>query len=156
MATPRRYKDPDYMKRVAGDIYGGAFRYSPELVRKHLRHVHWSSDYGYYLQLIAGFGWTSLPWLRFLSQPTLVMAGTDDPIVPVANGHILARLIPDARLVTIDDGHLFVLTSAVESAEIIADFLGWRGSRGELETGSPTRTCATTSSWSSDTNSTNL
>ena len=24
MATPRRYKDPDYMRRVAGDIYGGA------------------------------------------------------------------------------------------------------------------------------------
>lgn len=124
MATPRRYKDPDYMKRVAGDIYGGAFRGSPELVRKHLRHVRWSSDYGYYLQLIAGFGWTSLPWLRFLSQPTLVMAGTDDPIVPVANGRILARLIPDARLVTIDDGHLFLVTSAGASAEIIADFLG--------------------------------
>ncbi len=26
MATPRRYKDPDYMRRVAGDIYGGALR----------------------------------------------------------------------------------------------------------------------------------
>src|SRR5262245_16431371 len=25
MATPRRYKDPDYMGRFAGDIYGGAF-----------------------------------------------------------------------------------------------------------------------------------
>ncbi len=115
MATPRRYKDPDYMKRVAGDIYGGALRASPELVRKHLRHVRWSSDYGYYLQLVAGFGWSSLPWLRLLGQPTLVMAGTDDPLVPVANGRILASLIPDARLVTIDDGHLFLVTSASES-----------------------------------------
>jgi poly(3-hydroxyalkanoate) depolymerase len=123
MATPRRYKDPDYMKRVAGDIYGGALRSSPELVRKHLRHVRWSSDYGYYLQLIAGFGWSSLPWLRFLPQPTLVMAGTDDPIVPVANGRILANLIPDARLVTIDDGHLFLVTSASESAAMISEFL---------------------------------
>jgi pimeloyl-ACP methyl ester carboxylesterase len=33
MATPRRYKDPDYMTRVAGDLYGGAFRASPELAR---------------------------------------------------------------------------------------------------------------------------
>jgi poly(3-hydroxyalkanoate) depolymerase len=123
MATPRRYKDPDYMRRIAGDIYGGAMRRSPELVREHLRHVRWSSDYGYYLQLAAGFGWTSLPWLRFLPQPTLVLAGTDDPIVPLVNGRILARLIPDARLVTIDDGHLFLVTSAGESAEIIADFL---------------------------------
>ena len=123
MATPRRYKDPDYMQRIAGDIYGGAFRGAPELVRKHLRHVRWSSDYGYYLQLAAGFGWSSLPWLHFLPQPTLVMAGTDDPIVPVANGHILAKLIPDARLVTIDDGHLFLVTSAEQSARQISDFL---------------------------------
>jgi len=123
MATPRRYKDPDYMRRVAGDIYGGALRASPELIRKHLRHVRWSSDYGYYLQLVAGFGWSSLPWLRLLAQPTLVMAGTDDPLVPVANGRILASLIPDARLVTIDDGHLFLVTSASESAAMISDFL---------------------------------
>ena len=123
IATPRRYKDPDYMRRVAGDLYGGVLRRSPEAAREHLRHVRWSSDYGYYLQLFAGFGWTSLPWLRLLPQPTLVMAGTDDPIVPLVNGRILARLIPDARLVTIDDGHLFLVTSAGESAEIIADFL---------------------------------
>jgi poly(3-hydroxyalkanoate) depolymerase len=123
MATPRRYKDPDYMKRVAGDIYGGALRSSPELVRKHLRHVRWSSDYGYYLQLVAGFGWSSLPWLRLLAQPTPVMAGTDDPLVPVANGRILASLIPDARLVTIDDGHLFLVTSAGASAAMISEFL---------------------------------
>jgi poly(3-hydroxyalkanoate) depolymerase len=126
MATPRRYKDPEYMKRIAGDIYGGAFRGSPDLVRKHLRHVRWSSDYGYYLQLIAGAGWSSLPWLRFLKQPTLVMMGTDDPIVPVANGHILKKLIPDSQLVTIEDGHLFLITSAAESAAIISRFLNER------------------------------
>src|SRR5262252_9592039 len=101
MATPRRYKDPGYMQRIAGDIYGGAMRGSPELVRRHLRHVHWSSDYGYYLQLAAGFGWTSLPWLGLLPQLTLVLAGADDPIVPLVNGRILASLIPQARLVTI-------------------------------------------------------
>jgi pimeloyl-ACP methyl ester carboxylesterase len=51
------------------------------------------------------------------------MAGTDDPIVPVVNGRILAKLIPQARLVTIDDGHLFLLTSARESAGLISAFL---------------------------------
>ena len=123
MATPRRYKDPDYMKRIAGDIYGGALRNSVELAGKHLSHVRWSSDYGYYLQLMAGFGWSSLPWLQSLAQPTLVMAGTDDPIVPIANGRILAKLIPDARMVTIDDGHLFLITSAPQSAKLVSDFL---------------------------------
>ena len=124
LATPRRYRDPDYLTRIAGDIYGGRLRRAPELVLSHLRHVRWSSDYGYYLQLVAGFGWTSLPWLRLLTQPTLVMAGTDDPLVPVVNGRILASLIPDARLVTIDDGHLFLVTSASEAAAVIAEFLG--------------------------------
>jgi poly(3-hydroxyalkanoate) depolymerase len=123
MATPRRYKDPEYMQRIAGDVYGGALRGAPELARQHLRHVRWSSDYGYYLQLFAGFGWSSLPWLRLLAQPTLVMAGTDDPIVPVCNGRILASLIPDARLVTINDGHLFLVTSAGDSAAMISEFL---------------------------------
>jgi poly(3-hydroxyalkanoate) depolymerase len=123
MVTPRRYKDPDYMKRIAGDLYGGALRESPELALDHLRHVRWSSDYGYYLQLLAGFGWSSLPWLRLLAQPTLVIAGTDDPIVPVVNGRILAGLIPDARLVTIDDGHLFLVTSPGPSAATISEFL---------------------------------
>ncbi len=123
MASPRRYKDAEYMRKIAGDIYGGAMRRSPELVREHLRHVRWSSDYGYYLQLMAGFGWSSLPWLRFLRQPTLVMVGKDDPLVPAANGRILARLIPDARLVTVDDGHLFLVTSAQESARLVSEFL---------------------------------
>jgi poly(3-hydroxyalkanoate) depolymerase len=123
MATPRRYKDPDYMQRIAGDIYGGTLRGSSERAREHLRHVRWSSDYGYYLQLIAGFGWSSLPWLRLLEQPTLVMAGTDDPIVPIINARILTQLIRDARLVTVDDGHLFLVTSAGKSAGIISEFL---------------------------------
>jgi pimeloyl-ACP methyl ester carboxylesterase len=56
-------------------------------------------------------------------QPTLVIAGTDDPIVPIVNGRILASLIPNARLVTIDDGHLFLVTNAGQSAEIVSRFL---------------------------------
>ncbi|HEX4616180.1 MAG TPA: alpha/beta fold hydrolase, partial [Stellaceae bacterium] len=76
-----------------------------------------------YMQLIAVAGWSSLPWLQFLRQPTLVMVGTDDPLVPAANGRILASLIPNARLVTIDDGHLFLVTSATRSAALVSDFL---------------------------------
>jgi len=123
MASPRRYKDPEYMYRVAGDLYGGALRGSPALAREHLRHVRWASDYGYYLQLLAAFGWTSLPWLPLLRQRTLVLYGEDDPLVPPVNAKILASLIPDARLVRIDDGHLFLVTSAAKSAQIVGEFL---------------------------------
>jgi len=123
MAGPRRYKDAKYMRQIAGTLYGGVLRQSPERADEHLRHVRWASDYGYYLQLLAGVGWSSLPWLGFLPQPTLVMAGTDDPLVPLLNGYILAKLIPDARLITLDDGHLFLVTSATESARKISEFL---------------------------------
>jgi poly(3-hydroxyalkanoate) depolymerase len=123
MATPRRYRESAYLKGVAGDIYGGVFRAAPERAPDVLRHVRWSSDYGYYLQMLAALGWTSLPWLPLLRQPTLVMAGRDDPLVPSLNGRILAGLIPRARLVFVDDGHLFLITSANAASREVSRFL---------------------------------
>ena len=107
LATPRRYEDSAHAHRIAGDVYGGAFRREPELVARTLRHVRFSSRGGYYLQLAATFGWTSLPWLFTLRQPTLVMAGADDPLIPTINARIMQWLIPDARLAILDCGHLF-------------------------------------------------
>src|SRR5690349_13632217 len=44
-----------------------------------------------------------------ISVPTLIADGTDDQLDPVANDHILARLIPRARLVLYPDaGHGFL------------------------------------------------
>ncbi|MGP0024918.1 MAG: alpha/beta fold hydrolase [Streptosporangiaceae bacterium] len=51
-------------------------------------------------------GWTSLPFLPLIRQPTLVLAGDDDPIIPLANAKILAALIPSARLHVYNGGHL--------------------------------------------------
>jgi pimeloyl-ACP methyl ester carboxylesterase len=68
-------------------------------------------------------GWTSLPWLWSLRQPTLVLMGSDDPLVPPVNGRILARLIPNAELRMIDDGHLFMVTQPVQTAALIEAFL---------------------------------
>ncbi|WP_051807413.1 alpha/beta fold hydrolase [Actinoplanes subtropicus] len=82
------------------------------------------STAGYLAQLNAIGGWTSLPWLRRLPQPTLVIAGDDDPIVPLANGRLLSRLIPGARLhVVPGGGHLFLLERSAETAAAVADFL---------------------------------
>jgi pimeloyl-ACP methyl ester carboxylesterase len=68
-------------------------------------------------------GWTSLPWLWSLPQPTLVLMGSDDPLVSPINGQILARLIPNAELRMIDDGHLFMVTRPAETAGLIEAFL---------------------------------
>ena len=79
---------------------------------------------GYLAQLYAIAGWTSLPWLSRLRQPTLVIAGDDDPIVPLVNGRLLNRLIPDARLHIVDGGgHLFLLERPAEIADLVTRFL---------------------------------
>ena len=123
LATPRRYVDPNYMRSIAPEIYGGAFRDDPELIAKHARAMFGATNLGYVYQLLAMTGWTSLPWLASLRQPTLIMMGRDDPLVPPANGRILTRLIPTARLQMIDDGHLFMVTQPVETARMIEAFL---------------------------------
>src|SRR5437899_250759 len=123
MATPRRYLDAAHAHRVAGDVYGGAFRRDPELVARTFRHVRFSSRGGYYLQLAAAFGWTSLPWLFLIRQPTLIMAGADDPLVPLINARMMQWLIPDAQLEILDCGHLFLVTLPNESARIVDSFL---------------------------------
>jgi hypothetical protein len=74
-------------------------------------------------QLLAMSGWSSLPWLWSLPQPTLVLIGRDDPLIPSINGHILTGLIPNAELRIIDDGHLFIVTRPAETAGIIEAFL---------------------------------
>lgn len=123
MLNPRRYHDPDYLTRVAPELYGGDMRRDPSLVEAHRRHIagpHWL---GYLYQQLAFWGWSSLPWLPLLRQPTLVLAGSDDPLVPLANARILARLIPRAHLQVFDDGHLFLLSSPHKVAPAIREFL---------------------------------
>jgi surfactin synthase thioesterase subunit len=68
-------------------------------------------------------GWTSLPWLWSLPQPTLILMGSDDPLVRPINGRVLALLIPNAELRMIDDGHLFMVTRPAETARFIEAFL---------------------------------
>jgi poly(3-hydroxyalkanoate) depolymerase len=123
MATPRRYLDKDYMRKIAPDLYGGAFRKDPSMIGRHAEAMFGPRGMGYVYQLLAMVGWTSLPWLSAVRQPTLILMGRDDPLVPVANGHILARLIPNSRLEVIDDGHLFIVAQPVETARRIEPFL---------------------------------
>jgi poly(3-hydroxyalkanoate) depolymerase len=123
MATPRRYTDKNYMNKVAPEIYGGDFRKNPSLIGAHASAMPGARNLGYFYQLLAMTGWTSLPWLWSLPQPTLILMGSDDPLVPPINGRILARLIPNAQLRMIDDGHLFMVTRPAETARFIEEFL---------------------------------
>lgn len=123
MSNPRRYFDKEYMKKIAGTIYGGSFRTNKLTASQYAEATSPPSSRGYYYQMMAIMGWTSLPWLHRLPQPTLVLQGRDDPLIPVINGKMLAAMIPDARYVEVDCGHLFLITRATEVAGLITDFI---------------------------------
>jgi poly(3-hydroxyalkanoate) depolymerase len=125
LTTPRRYRDPEHYLRIAGRIYGGMARTDPHrLLRTVIGRVRPPSVAGYVGQLYAITGWTSMPWLHTLRQPTLVIAGDDDPIIPLINGRILAWRIPNASLhVVRGGGHLFILERPAGIAELVTSFL---------------------------------
>lgn len=127
LATPRRYQSLEDWLRMAPTLYGGRVRREPELLA-HLGlpgAVRPPSSLGYLFQLYALAGWSSLPWLHTLPQPTLVLHGDDDPIVPLVNGRLLAWRIPHARLEVVrGGGHAFLIDQADEMAALVAGFLG--------------------------------
>jgi poly(3-hydroxyalkanoate) depolymerase len=121
LSSPRRHRDPAHAART---IYGGALRHHPELAEPiTLAPPRPVSRRGYFYQLTASAGWTSLPVLRLIRQPTLILAGDDDPIIPLANARLMAALLPGARLHVYPDGHLGLLTRAAELAPVVSDFL---------------------------------
>lgn len=77
---------PVIAARVAAEPYGGRARRDPDVARDLL---HLTSRLrparGYYYQLLSGLAWTSLPQLPRLQAPTLILAGDDDPIIPLVN-----------------------------------------------------------------------
>ena len=63
-----------------------------------------------------------------LRLPTLVIHGTDDSLVPVGNGKLLASRIPAARLVLLPGcGHLPHLEQPLQCARLVGDFLAAPG-----------------------------
>src|SRR5262249_38288480 len=125
MLSPERYLRPDYMQAIAPSIYGGRIRTDPTLIHNILHKVRAPSGLGYYWQLLGCVGWTSIHWLACLRQPTLIISGDDDPLIPVVNAQLMAPLPPQSVLRIIrGGGHLFLLTDAFEAANIVQEFLG--------------------------------
>ena len=95
----------------------------PGLIRELGPRMMPTSKYGYLMQQLALSGWTSLPWLWLLKQPVLIMAGDDDPVIPLANAKIMSRLIKNCRLHVVHDGHLFLVSDPAGSSRVVRDFL---------------------------------
>ena len=131
MLTPRRHRDPAYAARIAGEIYGGSARTEPVVARDLLHATtRLGPARGYYYQLIAGAGWTSLPRLARLRPPALILAGDDDPIIPLANARIMHQLIPRSELHVYRGGHLELAAHPERIVPVIEEFLADRAGKG--------------------------
>lgn len=123
LLSPRRHADPACLLQVGGELYGGALRLQRDMLELHAKAMHPPSRRGYLYQLLAVWGWTSWHRLHRVRSPTLVLTGSDDPIVPPINGRIVASRLHRATLESIDCGHLFVLTRPGETARRVERFM---------------------------------
>src|SRR5262249_43347710 len=124
MLTPRRHRDRRYAINIAGEIYGGSMRSRPAQAAE-LLHAGGQAGpgRGYYYQWLASAGWTSLPLLPLMRRPTLVLAGDDDPLIPLVNGRIMHRLIAGSELHVYRGGHLDLIAEPHRLVPVIERFL---------------------------------
>lgn len=130
MSSPRRYTDSSYMAEIAPELYGGAFRTDPKLAIMYAQKMqedksgNKGNGLGYKFQQLAICWWSSMWMLPFIKQPTLLINGSDDPLINPVNMKVMDSLMPNSKLHTIlDGGHLFLLTHLEEVTPIIEKFL---------------------------------
>jgi poly(3-hydroxyalkanoate) depolymerase len=125
LAGTRRFGSPSYLARVAPVLYGPDVVGDDGETTETLIHFDRPpSRRGYLYQVLALRSFASALWLHNITQPTLVLRGDCDPIIPAVNGRILAGLIPHARLETVQGaGHLFLFTRSDTTCKMICEFL---------------------------------
>jgi pimeloyl-ACP methyl ester carboxylesterase len=126
LATPLRYYSPAFMRLTANTLYGPTVATGEDNLRHQIdaRRARPPTLWGYAGQLTAAASWSSLPWLHRVHNPTLVISGGSDRIVPAINARILACRIPDSRLQIVEGaGHLLLLDQPEHCAATIAGFL---------------------------------
>lgn len=124
LASPARYFRPSAMPETGARIYGGGFGDDPELVASYAKAARAPDLVGYYWQMFAATGWTSAHYLPRFRQQVLLVAGDDDPIIPLVNARMMAALIRRVSTVVVrGGGHLALLTHTDELAPRIHRFL---------------------------------
>lgn len=112
MFTPARYLSPRIYAMTIGSMVGGRARHDTAWVADQgiLRLAHAPKWRGYAWQLISVMRWSGFPLLREIPHDVLVLAGDDDPMIPVINAMMLTHLLPRGRLQVVrDEGHLMAM-----------------------------------------------
>jgi pimeloyl-ACP methyl ester carboxylesterase len=132
LATPLRYYSPSFFDRTAAATFGGVTARDQSVRQRMInaRRSHPPAFDGYTLQLLGIFGWSSWHFLPCIPHDTLVIAGDDDPLVPVANAEMLAERIPNATLEIVPGaGHLMLWDDAENLGRRVSRFLNHTGTR---------------------------
>jgi pimeloyl-ACP methyl ester carboxylesterase len=111
-----------------------ALLYSPELLDDEARYERsilnslanqWAQqDHAFIRQAQAILGFDARDRLANLKQPTLVVGGVDDVLVPIRNARKLAELIPNATLKELPGGHVGAMEYPHEYNTAFVEFLG--------------------------------
>lgn len=89
------------------------------VVRQHPPHI-----LGYLAQLGAIVAWRSYERLPRITQPTLIIHGENDRLIPAANAHVLASRLPNRKLVLLARAsHIFPTDQPEQTQEALTEFL---------------------------------
>jgi len=81
-------------------------------------------DHGYRGHIAAVGAHDAVERLASIKQPTLVITGAQDQIIPAENSDLLCERIPRARLEVIDHaGHLFFIENPEQTLQVLEAFL---------------------------------
>lgn len=133
LLSMKRLRDPAHYAALAPQLLGGQMRHNADLVRQAalLRTTESPDTRGYLYQLLSCATWSTMPMLRLIRQPTLVVNGDDDPLARPINAKAIAALIPHAELHLVRGaGHHLFLERPDEVSSVIAAFLDSDGLEG--------------------------
>lgn len=120
---PMRFTNKSYGNFIGPWMYGGAVILQPDMFKKYSEHAIAPTSEGYFGQVKAMCNWTSLAWLHKLEQPTQIIAGSFDALIPITNQMLLASRLPNARLKVYPDGHLLMYSHRKEVGNLMTCFL---------------------------------
>ena len=124
--TPARYLSPTLYAKTIGSMVGGRARHDAAWVAEQglLRLKHAPTWRGYFGQLQSVFAWSAFSILPKVQHEVLVVAGDDDPLVPVVNAMILAHLLPNGRLLLVrSEGHLMMVDAHSRTHAAMREFI---------------------------------
>jgi pimeloyl-ACP methyl ester carboxylesterase len=116
------------IRRIADTLYSLAFNgklfriiFIP-LVKIQVRLIETAGLLG---QMEAVLGHNTLDRLHAIKVPTLVITGTKDRAIKPSSSEVIAKLIPNARLVKVEGGsHAFFIEMRGRFDKEVLDFLG--------------------------------